>query len=115
MAITHLSTKGREESSCLAPALLVRAHLGPYSCREKRVSESISSRQKEGKLSGSTRGGGLSSPLRSAQDATTGERVHLRLSRSAGWSVFFPAWARSCSSPAQSLEPLLMTMLMTLS
>jgi len=56
----------------------------------------------------------ISSPLRSAQDATTGERVHLRLSRSAGWSVFFPAWARSCSSPAQSLEPLLMTLLITL-
>jgi hypothetical protein len=40
---------------------------------------------------------------RSAQDAATGERVHLRLGRSLG------------SSPAQSLEPLPMTMLITLS
>src|SRR5437870_1011866 len=34
--------------------------------------------------------GGLSSPLRSAQDATAAERVHLRLSQRSGWSVYFP-------------------------
>ncbi len=28
---------------------------------------------------------------RSAQDTTTGDRVHLRLCQSSGWSVVFPA------------------------
>jgi len=44
----------------------------------------------------------------------TGDRIHLLLSGSSGRSVFFPAWARSGSSPAQSLEPRPMTMLVTL-
>ena len=55
--------------------------------------ESISSRQKEEKLNCSTRGGGRAEPLRSAQDATEARRVHLRLSQSSGWSVFFPVGA----------------------
>src|SRR5205807_2959332 len=36
-------------------------------------------------------------------------RVHMPLSHGSGWSVFFPAWVRSCSSVGHDLGPLPMT------
>src|SRR5258707_14126725 len=64
-----------------------------YEVTAKHLSESISYLQKieEAELICETR----LTPLcrRTAQDATTGERLHLLLSQSSGYSVFFPSRA----------------------
>ncbi len=52
-------------------------------------------------------------PLEIRSGYPTGDRVHLRLGRSSGWLVCFPAWVRSCSFPRFRSLP--MTMLMALS